>query len=217
MPEEIADGVPTGVRKARLSDVPALARVLASAFHDDPVMNWVARPDNRRFVALQGFYHWYLRANIVRLGEVMTVASLDACAAWEPPEILGKNPSVLQRLRLLPEMIRMASLPRLPRLVRLSRLIQRHHPVAQPHYYLTLIGVLPERQGRGLGKSLLGATLARLDRDRLPAYLENTNARNIGLYERFGFHPVAELTLAPDAPKIVCMWRPPGNPPGDSI
>ncbi len=211
MSEETADDTRSDVRKARLSDAPALARVLASAFHDDPVMNWVARPDNRRFVALQSFYDWYLRANIVGLGEVMTVASLDACAAWEPPEMLGKKPSALQRLRRLPEMIRMASLPRLPRLVRLSRLMQRHHPAAEPHYYLTLIGVLPERQGRGLGKSLLGATLARLDRDRLPAYLENTNERNIGLYEQFGFRPVAELTLAPDAPKIVCMWRPPGD------
>ena len=211
MPEEIADGARSDVRKAGLSDVAALAKVLASAFHDDPVMNWVARPDNRRFVALQGFYDWYLRANIARLGEVMTVASLDACAAWEPPDLLGTKPTVLQRLRLLPEMIRMASLPRLPRLVRLSRLIHPHHPVLEPHYYLTLIGVLPERQGRGLGSSLLATTLNQLDRDRLPAYLENTNERNTSLSERLGFRTVAELTLAPDAPKIVCMWRAPGG------
>ena len=141
----------------------------------------------------------------------MTVGSVDACAAWEPPELLGKKPTVLQRMRLLPDMVRMASLPRLPRLVRLSRLFQRHHPVSEPHYYLALIGVLPDRQGRGLGGSLLASMLEQLDRDGLAAYLENTNERNVELYERFGFRTAAELTLAPAAPKILCMWRPPGG------
>ena len=60
------------------------------------------------------------------------------------------------------------------------------HP-EEPHWYLPLIGVDPIEQGRGCGSALLRVGLSRCDADRLPAYLESTNPKNIPLYERYGF------------------------------
>ncbi len=209
MPEAPPGDPPIEVRKARLSEVAGLARVLARAFHDDPVMDWVARPDDRRLAALESFFAWYVRANAIDHGEVTTTAALDACAVWEPPDAAARVLTPWQQLYLLPSMIRMASLARLPRLLRTSGLVQKAHPRTEPHFYLAFMGVLPEAQGKGLGTALLAATLARLDRAGLPAYLENSNQRNAGLYERYGFRTVHELVLAPGAPKIWCMWRAP--------
>ncbi len=57
--------------------------------------------------------------------------------------------------------------------------------------------VLPAHQGRGIGRAVLGAWLARADRERRPVTLAvlkvNTRARR--LYERLGFGVVGEDAL----------------------
>lgn len=62
----------------------------------------------------------------------------------------------------------------------------------EPHWYLTVLGVEPARQGQGVGGRLLGAMFDRLDRDGLPAYLDTTSAENVAYYQRRGFVLVAE-------------------------
>ena len=56
-----------------------------------------------------------------------------------------------------------------------------YHP-HEPHWYLPLIGVDPAHFGEGHGDALMSHALARCDRERVPAYLESTNPRNISLY-----------------------------------
>ena len=65
--------------------------------------------------------------------------------------------------------------------------------VAGPHWYLTVLGVAPEAQRRGIGSALLAAMCARLDRERLPAYLDTGTAANVAYYERRGFVLTAEV------------------------
>jgi GNAT superfamily N-acetyltransferase len=62
--------------------------------------------------------------------------------------------------------------------------------ISAPHWYLMILAVRPDKQGQGLGKKLLEHGLKRVDGDRLPAYLETSNKRNLPLYERFGFKVV---------------------------
>jgi ribosomal protein S18 acetylase RimI-like enzyme len=81
-----------------------------------------------------------------------------------------------------------------------------HHPET-PCWYLPFIGIDPQHQGRGLGSRLLAEGLARCDRDRLPAYLEASSARNRALYERHGFVGTGELR-AGDSPPLWPMLRP---------
>jgi ribosomal protein S18 acetylase RimI-like enzyme len=84
--------------------------------------------------------------------------------------------------------------------------MDEHHPT-EPHWYLPFIGVDPDRQGRGHGSALLERGLARCDRDRLPAYLEASSARNRSLYERHGFEAFAEVRCG-DSPPMWPMLRP---------
>ena len=46
------------------------------------------------------------------------------------------------------------------------------------------------------------------DRDKLPAYLESTNAANLSLYKRFGFKLLAEVQVG-QSPKRYPMLRQP--------
>jgi ribosomal protein S18 acetylase RimI-like enzyme len=79
------------------------------------------------------------------------------------------------------------------------------HP-AHPHWYLPMIGVDTGQQGRGVGTSLMQHALAACDDDRLPAYLESTNPRNVPLYERFGFEAI-DIIRSGEAPPIIPMYR----------
>ena len=57
-----------------------------------------------------------------------------------------------------------------------------------------------------MGSRLLARGLARVDADRLPAYLETPNPRTVAFYERHGFAVVA-TSQAGDCPPITSMLR----------
>lgn len=81
-----------------------------------------------------------------------------------------------------------------------------YHPHA-PHWYLPMIGVDPGRQGEGLGSRLLSHALERVDADRLPAFLESSNIRNVPLYERYGFEVMGVIDTGL-TPPLYPMLRP---------
>lgn len=79
----------------------------------------------------------------------------------------------------------------------------------EPVWYLKLLGVDPEGQGKGIGSTLLHESLKTLDEDGLPAYLETGTERNVRFYKRFGFEVrKAEVQLAPGSTPHWTMIRP---------
>ena len=81
----------------------------------------------------------------------------------------------------------------------------KNHPHVR-HFYLPFMAVEPRYQGMGLGSAILRATLRRIDSEGMDAYLENSNPKNKGLYERAGF--VALKDIAPSgAPSLIAMLR----------
>jgi len=99
-----------------------------------------------------------------------------------------------------------ARLERSAVLSRVGEAVRAFHPDA-PHWYLSMIGVDPMRQGRGLGSALLEAGLARCDADGAIAYLESSNPKNIPLYERYGFEVLGVIDPE-DFPPLTPMLRP---------
>jgi ribosomal protein S18 acetylase RimI-like enzyme len=81
------------------------------------------------------------------------------------------------------------------------------HPT-EPHWYLPILGIDPAHQGKGLGGRLLAHQLAICDRDGALAYLESSNPRNIGLYERHGFEVQGRIQSG-SSPTMVPMLRKP--------
>jgi GNAT superfamily N-acetyltransferase len=59
-------------------------------------------------------------------------------------------------------------------------------------WYLSIIGILPSAQGRGLGATLLAGTLAEASRANVTCYLETFTPRNLKFYARLGFRQVAD-------------------------
>jgi ribosomal protein S18 acetylase RimI-like enzyme len=67
----------------------------------------------------------------------------------------------------------------------------------EAHYYLFALGVRADKQGSGVGSSLIRGMLERARSESTPVFLETQSPANVRLYERLGFQVVSE-GLIPD-------------------
>jgi len=194
------------IRKLAAADVPRISTALARAFEDDPVMSWIFPRDSERLTRLEKAFALYLRKIWLPNDECYGHDRLFGAALWLPP---GKwHLGVAQQIRLMPSMIKVNG-RNLPRLMRVLNLIEGKHPKEPPSYYLAVLGIEPEFQGKGFGGALMKPVLGRCDRDRVPAYLESSKPQNVPFYERHGFKVVEEITVPKDGPPLWRMWREP--------
>ena len=108
---------------------------------------------------------------------------------------------------MLPGLIRNAR-GELPRMLRFFNIADKKHP-HEPHWYLNVLGIHPDLQGRGFGSHLMQPVLRRCDEQGLPAYLETDTERNVALYKRHGFEVTERFDLPGGGPPIWLMWREP--------
>jgi RimJ/RimL family protein N-acetyltransferase len=196
-------------RAAARTEIERLSGALASAFEHDPVFAWLIPDSSRRLARLARFFRLELWHVVLPAGAVWTVEGA-AGASLELPAGARRMPIGTQ-LAHAPGFLRVFG-ARLPHAMALITKMEYRH-VREPHYYIPYVGVVPHAQGHGLGTTLLGPTLARCDRDRVPAYLEGTSERNVALYERLGFEHLGEFCLG-CSPPLWPMRRPPKQHPG---
>jgi GNAT superfamily N-acetyltransferase len=196
------------IRPARPDDIPVLAAMLARAFAHDPFFGYLAGDAPERNQRMRDGWQGILRYASARLSHTWTTDDRAGAAIWLPP---AHRTPLLDTLRLVPEMARLTGWRHLrmaaDALEELERRRKQHVPGR--HFYLSALGVEPERQGSGIGTALMGPVLDRCDRERLPAYLETAAARNVLLYERVGFEVVEDLILPKTDIRGWLMRRPP--------
>jgi len=73
-------------------------------------------------------------------------------------------------------------------------------------WYLSIIGILPSAQNRGLGATLLAGTLAEASQANASCYVETFTHRNLRFYERLEFRRVADH-LEPTTNKEYAVMR----------
>ncbi len=193
-------GADPELRVAAAEDVPRLKAVMAEAFIEDPIIAWLMPDDTKRRTRLRRFFAIELRYLALARGRVWTTGDLSGTALTTPPGAWR----VPLRATLLEGT---AFGAHLSRAARLGAAMERRH-LREPHYYVRDVGVLPDMQGKGLGRALIRPTLDRCDREGLPAYLEASSERSAALYERLGFQLTDELRVA-DSPPLRLMVRPP--------
>ncbi len=191
------------ITKLEHDDARTASRVLARAFQDDPVFEWLLPdPDRRRellpavFMAFSELYVPYDESYIAGGGL--------GAALWVPP---GGQPFSDEELDQLGEQLAMTLGDDADKGNELNAALEEHHP-EEPAFYLPFIGVVPEQQGRGLGSRLLERVLVQCDDNGTPAFLDATSPENRRLYERQGFETMAQVDVA-HGPTLWTMWREP--------
>ena len=67
------------------------------------------------------------------------------------------------------------------------------HNASFPHLYGWYVGVHPDFKGKGYGRTLMKAMLARADSKQLPIYSETHTEENVAMHENYGFKVIHNL------------------------
>ena len=180
----------------RLDDV---VTVLCEAFHDYPVMRFVVGPGERNYDRrLRELVHFFVMRSVRQDGPMLGMVDdgtlVAAATVTFPgrPDVHEGAESDRDRLwealgdeaRLRYETYKAASKP---------------IEVSRPHHYLNLIGVRTSHLGRGLSRPLLEEVRRCSDEDSESEGVGLTTelARNVPLYEHFGYGVVGHVKVVP--------------------
>ncbi len=190
------------------ADIKPASLMLARAFNNDPINSYAYPDEIERGKKLPYAYEFILRYGL-RYGEThISSQQLEGIALW-----VRSNRVSMTLWRLI---ISGAFWPTLKmgqdsgrRMQILSRYLEdKHKEMAPfPHWYLMLLGVDPEFQGKGYAGRLLRAMFALTGADGLPYYLETETERNVSFYEHFGFKVLDTCILPGTKLKLWLMLR----------
>ncbi len=204
-PDQSRDKFTSAVRTATESEQERVAEILGEAFREDPVFNWLLPGGDQT-----EYYLRVLRALYFKHDAVFLAGDNEGAAMWLPPGAIAKIP-IPTTLRLGLRGYQLGGLGCVRRALRLLSVTAAAHPKV-PHYYLHAIGTTAEGRGKGLGSQMMRYVLNRADAEGMPAFLENSNEKNMSFYKRHGFEVTEEIRPAPGCPSLWAMWREPRQP-----
>ena len=177
----------------------AIATVVL-AFSADPIARWFYPDPHQYLLHLPSFVRAFAGKSFEHNSAYCVDGYLGA-ALWLPPDV-HPDESVLAALlqRTIPK-------ENQQEIFAFTERMNSSHP-SEPHWYLPMIGVDPAKQGNGCGSALMKHALARCDGEGKVAYLESSNQRNIGLYQRHGFQILGTVQVG-RSPVITPMRRNP--------
>jgi ribosomal protein S18 acetylase RimI-like enzyme len=190
-------------RSAAWADLPAVTETISLAFHDDPTWSW-AFPDPLRRQEQYAMFWRFMIAGALRYPWVLMTDGCEVASVWIPPG--GTEIAPEDETQVAPLLQKLLG-TRTGEVIELLDRFEAAHPRGEPHYYLSLLGTHPAHIGRGIGMGLLGENLARIDRERMPAYLESSNPANNHRYQRYGFEKIGEFYPPAGNTPVTTMWR----------
>lgn len=207
------------IRDLQPSDKAAFIALMADAFARDPLFGAAfgdrGRPGNK--AATEVFLSFLFDMTRIMGGTprgLFVDGQLAGCSLVEPPagnRVAQTCRTLASLFRFLPVAIRLP----LRTTVLLNSYMKATRAAAPrlPHHYLTLVGVLPERQGQGLGRRLVEDALEQSRRHRRSKGLglDTENAANATLYSRWGFEMRETVDIG--GLTAYCMFRPTGERP----
>ena len=200
-----------GMMTAQHRDLHEISEILAQAFMQEEFWCWAIQAQHLtadvQKKKLKQLFKIQSEKYSLPFNSAYLLDNKQGAALWTPPNQWQLN--LLQEVLLLPHFIKIVGLKQLFSVLKVIHQIQAYHPTT-PHYYLQVIGVLPQAQGKGYSSQLLKPVLDLCDQQGHAAYLETATPNNISLYRHFGFEILNILDDLPNgAPVLYTMWREP--------
>jgi GNAT superfamily N-acetyltransferase len=197
------------VRSATRDDVDSCASVLATAFQEDPgTIVWLP-DDAERAAILPDFFRTVVAAGLSEDAGIEVAGDpIEGVAIWFGPERHGPSQEAMgaNGFGAILERSGPEATGRL--LAMLGEIEATHERLAtEPHMRLEFFGVLPDRQGRGIGTALIEHGHPRADGLGMACYLETFTEPNVRYYERRGYRVVGEFVIG-DGVRGYGMLRP---------
>lgn len=183
------------------SDFAIASDLLSVAFSHDPLMaHFLPEEKTAKLMALKKLGRALL--NYARFYDSIytTAGNPIGVAVWLPPE--ASEPNLSQLWQVIRS--RLVALPFYMRWDRIGDFISfmateirlHEESATEPHWYLAMLGVSPEFQGKGIGGKLIQPVLQEADRTKMLCYLETSTAAAVRFYQRYGFEVVHQGIFA---------------------
>ena len=178
------------------AQVKPAAEVLARAFQNYPLLQYYFHDElERKKIAL--YFVSFAIFSGIRYGEIYaTSPNLEGVAIWFPSD--NYPVTIWKLVRSVPLSV-IFGFGRYGggRMRQLGEYVDAVHQRLAPfrHWFLQVIGVDPQFQGKGYAGKLLKPMLARIDEEGLPCYLETFDEHNVSFYEHFGFAVIEKSTI----------------------
>ena len=198
----------SSLTQLRKRQVEPASEVLSRAFIDDPSLSHAIPEYHKRVKILPALFRMTLYYGISH-GEVYAISpDMEGIAIWLPSGVSDIKLWMLIRRGGL-ALLFWASWKFLWHMKRdedfASALRKRHAPF--PHWYLAVLGVDPEFQGKGYASKLLQPMLNRLDAANSPCYVETSIEEYVPMYQHFGFRVIYEGVLPGSGSRMWAMLR----------
>lgn len=170
--------------------------VLASAFHDYPVMRFVLKTKGEEYARqLKALMEFYCEARLAKNRPVLGIRKEDLLVAVA----LIDETSLRPWAEMQSELLRLKGIigeEAYSRLELYERLSSRGEP-STPHHFLGMIAVRPEHQGKGYSRVLMDAVkhMSAEDPQSSGVCLSTEDLENVRLYKHFGYQIIAEIDI----------------------
>lgn len=184
------------------------SEVLSRAFRDDPELLSFIPDAHKRQELLRSLFRVSLN-HAIKHGEVYAVSpAIEGIAVWFPSGVPEISLWTLLRSGGLGLIFKggWGLLRKMKEDDDFARKLRRQL-APSPHWYLAVLGVDPELQGKGYASRLLKPMLARLDAAKLPCYVETSIEEYVAIYQHFGFAVIREAVLPGGGSKMWAMMR----------
>jgi ribosomal protein S18 acetylase RimI-like enzyme len=187
------------IKQASSKDIPNIIDTVALAFTADPFVRWIY-PDPNQYLSHIHKMAILFAGKAFDHGTVHYVEGYRGTALWLPPDIHPDEDA------LVAHMNNSILEPSREAVFAVFEQMEESHP-DESHWYLPVLAVDPAQQNNGYGSRLLEYANKMFDKERIPAYLESSNPRNISLYKRHGYEVITEIP-AGDSPVTPMVRQP---------
>jgi len=169
--------------------------ILSKAFSQDPIFSYLI-PDTKQRLKTLNLYFQHVIKYGLRYGEVYSSPNLEGISIWLPPNNSSHTrwKAIRTGALVLPVKIKWKYLTLQNKIYKFTDNLHKKF-VPYPHWYLSLIGVGPNHQGKGVGQQLLSTTINKIDLECKPIYLETNKEKNVEIFKRFGFRILKKVIV----------------------
>jgi ribosomal protein S18 acetylase RimI-like enzyme len=160
--------------------------ILSRAFYNDPFYVWIMPDDNKRIQQIEWWMRILLKYTLL-YGEIHYTEDRKAVAMWLGPDRPIVNDFKIFSMGLILYPIKIGIRNFMRALDISGQWDKEHKKMDKRHYYLMVIAVEPELQGKGIGSRLMQLGLKKADNDGLECFLETVTPEDVQFYRKHNF------------------------------
>jgi len=196
------------VIEIKLNEIEQAANVLANAFKNDPLMQWIFGDNQSYEEKSMPIYKTWVKYAVL-YGKAIRTNQFEAVALRKKPGDLKEGSWRLFRSGML-------KTPSIMGQESFDRLMEFHHLVTEERkkqmgnklfWYCWMLGTNPAHQKMGFGGALVRYTERLQKETNLPCYLETASTFAIQVHLRHGFKVLSETPLPQSDIVITAMLR----------